>query len=221
MYPPNVKLDRVAGPAVEPLSLADAKAYLRVETDAEDDLIADLIAAARLECERINDRSFITTTWRFTLDDLPFSGSNLGSFALPWARYGFGGVGRVDADDGGITLPMPPLVEVTSFTYVDQGGTIRPIDVSPGAGLVIVSAGTPGRIYPAYGTFFPFSQPRPAAVEVTYTAGYGDDPPSVPRSIVMAIRLLTAHYHKHRTSNAEVPDAVANLLASTAWGGYA
>jgi len=34
-------------PEVEPISVSDAKAYLRVETDDDDVLIASLIAAAR------------------------------------------------------------------------------------------------------------------------------------------------------------------------------
>ena len=38
-------------PAIEPLSLEEAKAFLRVETGDDDALIAALIAAARLHIE--------------------------------------------------------------------------------------------------------------------------------------------------------------------------
>jgi len=199
MLPPNAKLDRLAGPASEPLSLADAKGYLRVETPDEDALIADMIVAARIECERINDRSFIATTWRLTLD------------ALPW------GPGPGGAWHGGVSLPMPPLISLSSLRYVDLGGVWQTIDPA----TLIVSAGTPGRIAPPYGNYYPLSQPRPAAVELVYVAGYGPDATAVPRSVVMAIRLLVAHYHRHRTTDAEVPAAICNLLSSTAWGGYA
>ena len=36
----------LSGPAVEPIALTDAKAYLRVEHSADDDVIAALIAGA-------------------------------------------------------------------------------------------------------------------------------------------------------------------------------
>lgn len=221
MYPPNSKLARLVDAAVEPLSLADAKLFLRVENSAEDALISDMIAAARMECERINDRSFITTTWQLTLDFLPLSAGPFPGFSPSARRWGGGGsYDRVDAHDGAVFLPMPPLIGVSSLSYVDQGGVRQSLDVTPEAGNVLVSTGTPGVIHAAYGKFFPLSQPRAAAVDIVYTAGYGDDPSAVPRSVVMAIRLLVAHYHKHRTTNAEVPDAVCNLLASTAWGSY-
>jgi uncharacterized phiE125 gp8 family phage protein len=212
MLPYNAKLTRIADAAVEPLSVQDARNYLRVEVPDDDALIADMITAARLECERMNNRSFITTTWKLILDYLPF----VGGYGL-WQ----GPSDRLIADDGAITLPMPPLIAISSLTYIDQGGVSRSIDVSPTSPDVIVSAGTPGRFYPAYGRFFPFAQPRPAAVEITYTAGYGPNPADVPRNVVLAMRMLVSHYYEHRTTDAPVPEAVSNLLSSTSWGGYA
>jgi hypothetical protein len=219
MLPPNAKLTRLVDAAVEPLSLADAKGYLRVETTAEDTLISDMITAARLECEHINDRSFITTSWQLTLDYLPAIAYPFNSLEGRWGTWSCQG-GMVGFG-GGITLPSPPLIALTSMTYIDMSGVTQSINVSPGSPSIIVTGGTPGRIDPAYGTFFPLSQPRPAAVNIIYTAGYGPDATTVPKSVIMAMRLLVAHYHRHRTINAQVPDAVANLLSCTWWGGYA
>ena len=57
----------LAGPAEEPVSLAEAKAFLKVDDTAEDGLIGALIAAARLHVESITGRALITQTWRLML----------------------------------------------------------------------------------------------------------------------------------------------------------
>lgn len=59
------------GPAVEPVSLAEMKVFLRVDDDAQDDLIAALIAAARLTLERATRLAFIAQGWRLRLDAWP------------------------------------------------------------------------------------------------------------------------------------------------------
>jgi uncharacterized phiE125 gp8 family phage protein len=61
-------------PAVEPLTLDEAKEYLRVETADEDDSIAALSAAARLLVEAQTRRALITQSWRLVLDGWPASG---------------------------------------------------------------------------------------------------------------------------------------------------
>lgn len=49
----------ITPPIVEPVSLTRAKLFLRVEHDAEDDLIADMIRAARERVETYIGRSLI------------------------------------------------------------------------------------------------------------------------------------------------------------------
>jgi uncharacterized phiE125 gp8 family phage protein len=61
-------------PAVEPLSLADAKAFLRVETADDDPLIAALITAARIHVETQTGLALITQAWRLVLNCWPADG---------------------------------------------------------------------------------------------------------------------------------------------------
>ena len=57
----------LAGSAEEPVSLAEAKAFLRLDGTAEDGLVTSLVAAARLHVESITGRALITQTWRLVL----------------------------------------------------------------------------------------------------------------------------------------------------------
>ena len=84
----------ITAPAVEPISLTDAKLHLRVGTSSEDTLISLMIAAAREECENELRRALITQTWEKYLDAFP---SAIGLF-------------------------YPPLSSVTSVSYVDPDG---------------------------------------------------------------------------------------------------
>ncbi len=64
----------LAGPASEPVTLADAKTFLRVDHDADDVLIGSLIAAARRLVETATRRALITQTWRLVRDAWPAGG---------------------------------------------------------------------------------------------------------------------------------------------------
>ncbi len=64
----------LTAPAAEPLSLAAAKAYLRVAHDDDDDVITALIAAARIHVEATTRRALITQTWRLSRDAWPRDG---------------------------------------------------------------------------------------------------------------------------------------------------
>jgi len=64
----------LTAPAIEPLSLAEAKAFLRVETSDDDDVIGALIAGARIHVEAQTRRALITQSWRLAIDAWPDDG---------------------------------------------------------------------------------------------------------------------------------------------------
>ena len=66
-------LFRTVAPATEPVTLAEAKAYLRLQHDSEDALLAGLVRAAREEVERSTGAALIDQHWRMTLDAWPDS----------------------------------------------------------------------------------------------------------------------------------------------------
>jgi uncharacterized phiE125 gp8 family phage protein len=64
----------LTAPAVEPLSLAEAKAFLRVEHNDDDDVIEALVSASRIHIETQTRRALITQAWRLAFDAWPESG---------------------------------------------------------------------------------------------------------------------------------------------------
>jgi hypothetical protein len=60
----------IAGPGEEPVSLAEAKAFCRIDGTDEDALVSALIAAARLHVESITGRALLTQTWRLILQSV-------------------------------------------------------------------------------------------------------------------------------------------------------
>ncbi|MCP5088318.1 MAG: hypothetical protein GY952_16120, partial [Rhodobacteraceae bacterium] len=61
-------------PAVEPVTLSEAKTHLRVDGADEDALIGELILAARQYQEQVTGVFPITQTWRQYEDCWPLSG---------------------------------------------------------------------------------------------------------------------------------------------------
>ncbi|HMO29753.1 hypothetical protein [Enterovirga sp.] len=61
----------LAGPAVEPIPLAQMKSYLRLDGEDEDDLVEALVMAARVTVERHARLLLISQSWRLTLAAWP------------------------------------------------------------------------------------------------------------------------------------------------------
>ena len=61
----------IAPPGEEPVTLAEAKAFCRIDGADEDALVDALIAAARLQVESLTGRALITQSWRLTMACAP------------------------------------------------------------------------------------------------------------------------------------------------------
>lgn len=83
-------------PEEEPLSLADAKLFLRVDHTADDTLIADLIRTARKHVETVTGKRLVTQIWRLVLDQWPDGGT----MKLPLAPVSAVEAARLRAADG-------------------------------------------------------------------------------------------------------------------------
>jgi uncharacterized phiE125 gp8 family phage protein len=61
----------IDGPAVEPVSVPEMRAHLRLDDVCEDELIAALVTAARLLVEASSRRILVEQRWRMRLDRWP------------------------------------------------------------------------------------------------------------------------------------------------------
>lgn len=163
----HFSLTEVTAPAVEPLGLAQAKDHLRVTHDREDAQIDALVLGARQIAEDMTGRAFMTQTWDLALDRFPAE----------------------------IRVPKPPLLSVTSITYIDAQGTPTVLDA---ADYQVDTGSTPGRIKPAFGLTWPQIRLDYGAVVVRFVAGYGAGVGLVPMPVKQAMLLILAELYQRR-----------------------
>lgn len=128
-----MRLKLKTAPAVEPITLDEAKLHLRVDSADDNVLISALITTARQLAERETKRAFITQTWQMYLD-----------YASPE-----------------IDVPKPPLQSVTAITVIDEAGaetvvsdTLYDVDASENSpGRVRLKSGC---VWPAHRNFASF-----------------------------------------------------------------
>lgn len=172
-------------PSGEPITLAEAKAHLRVDADddAEDALITSLITAARQHVEDVCERAILLQSWTLRLDAFP-------RVCHPYTLPAFRG-------DDRIFLPGGLVSEVTSVKYKDVDGIEQTLDA--GAYVANLPA-DPARIFPAYGAAWPTARQQREAVSVLYQVGYADAG-DVPAALKAAMLLIVGDLYANREAS--------------------
>jgi uncharacterized phiE125 gp8 family phage protein len=156
-------------PQAEPVTLAEAKAHLRVDTSEEDALIGKLIAAARRHVEAQTGLALIAQGWSHFLDRWP--------------------CGRE------VELPLGPLLsidEVRVYGEDDEASIIDP------AHYFADAVARPARLVLRQDRLWPQPGRVANGIEIKVTAGFGDEPEDVPEDLSDAMLRLLAYWFENR-----------------------
>ena len=186
-------LRRTSAPTVEPVTLSEAKAHCRVDTDADNALIQGYITTAREWVEDYIDRALVTQQLVMKLDAFPAE----------------------------IELPRPPMIAsgtatAVTITYVtDEAGGTATLSASE---YRVDRDSTPGAIRTLYAGSWPSHLIDQNSVTVSWWAGYGDSA-SVPQRVKSAI-LMCVHELYEKRGDGAMPVAAMRLLDTVSWGSY-
>lgn len=180
----------VVAPDVEPVSLSEAKAHLRVDGSDEDALISACITAARERIEHECRRALIRQQWTAYIKP--------GDGCRP------------------VELPRPRLiVDIDSPFLLEYRGTGGVWAAS--ANPLFMPAREPAILWPAAAAPSSLDAVRgdmDCVWRATYWSGYGSDAASVPGPLRHAIMLLAAHLFERREiviSGATISDVPKSL----------
>lgn len=176
----------LSGPAVEPVALAEARSWLRVDDDAEDMLIAALIVSARLVVEARTGLSLIAQSWRILLDAWP-SGAVL-------------------------LLPVRPLLSLEAMHLFDADNNAAPIDPHT---YGVDSAALASRIYFNRRPPDPGRAVSGIQIDATAGFGNsaGDVPEPLRQAIRMLVARWYENRGDTETDARVLPNEVATLIA--------
>ncbi len=171
-------------PLVEPLSLAEAKAHLRVTHVDDDTMISTLIVSARRRVEMKTGLRLITQGWSQFMDCWP--------------------------DGGMVELRVNPVSAVSDV--VIYGDTDTPATVDP-AHYFLDATSNPPRVVFRQGRNPSPPGRRAKGIEVRFLAGFGLAA-AVPSDLKQAVLLLVADAYAHRGDESVrvMPPAVLELI---------
>ena len=185
---------RTATLSSEPVTLTAMKNWLKVAPNVvNDDIeITDLINEARVQAELITNCALVRSTFVQYLDHFPTWGAReLGSSWTTAGSHGWSGLGfdRHHRWHGEIKVKRPPLVSVQGITFIGTDG--RPYTQNPGQDFIVDITSQPGRIRPIPYTIWPLTLHVPAAIAISFTAGYAPNSDSVSAGTIAEPETLT------------------------------
>ena len=169
--------------ASEPVSLAEAKLFLRIDHDDEDALVAALIAAAREAVEAGCGRALVTRQVRETQDD--------------WDRE----------PNGAVRLGLGPVSAIVAVRLVDAEGAATALSA---ASYRLDGARDRPRLVFAAGPPTPLR--ASAGIEIDYDAGFSTAASGAPAALRLAVLHIAAALYEARQGEAAIPEAARALM---------
>ncbi len=184
-------------PTVEPITLAETKAWLKVDHSDEDSLLQLLIATARERCESITGLSLMIQQWVAYLPAWPLS-----SEEAWWDGVREGAF--IQRPHTSIQLQNGPVRQIDAFTLWDAEGNASdyPAEqylLDPVRNQIVLKAGAP----------LPQGNRMVNPIEITYTTGHE----FIPGPIKTGLLKLVTHLYEHRgdDNNETIPIEVLSL----------
>ena len=174
MLSPQFSLVRVTAPAALPISVAEAKAQMRVEGNDDDTIIERLVnaAVAFVDVQGVLGRAMITQTW--------------GEWLAP--------------NPSTVMLSLGPVQSVSAIKYYDVDGVLQTATL---ADFNVFGTPNRITITPKTGKAWPITQNRDDAIKIEYVIGYGASSTSVPQTVRHALLMLVAHWYENRETTQE------------------
>lgn len=193
---------------MEPVSVADLKSYLRIDTSSDDTMLAAFQITARELIESYTGRRLITQTWDYWLDSFP---STVRFDNLMPEGVTEGKLSEFLSVSKHLQIPLMPLQSVTYLnTYPDDGVAVL-MDADE---YIVDTVHEPGRVSLKTSTNWPTTYLRPVnGVQVRFVCGYGAAGTDVPSAIIQAIKELVGKFYNDRAcSDTSFPSIVTALL---------
>ncbi|MGH1571431.1 head-tail connector protein [Methylobacterium sp. P31] len=160
---------RTDAAAVEPVSVAELRAYLRLDPDdggAEDGLLQALITAVRASLEIETRRILVPGRYRIALAAWPA--------------------------DGRVPLPLSPLVAPVRAGFAEATGSVTDLAAD------LVRLGPDPIEAPCLLVDSAAPDPAGRTILIEVAAGFGGDGPPLPAALRLAILRLAAARYEHR-----------------------
>ena len=164
-------LELVTPPAISPVTLAEAKAQMRVEHTDDDTLIQTLISAATafVDVQGALGKAMITQTWGQWINPNPST----------------------------VALMAGPVQSVSAIKYYDVDGILQTATLTD---FDVFGTARNKTVSPKTGFSWPVTQQRSDAIKIEYVVGYGDSVNDIPDTVRHALMLLVSNWYENRSN---------------------
>lgn len=175
-----MQLNLVKKPTCEIVTLEEAKNYLRIDHNYDDDLILNFIQATREAIESIIQKSIMKQIWSYQLDNSSICKFDAGESNYPSI---FGNIIK-------IPLPKPPVMEILSVVIDDRECEKKEYYLEKVCNQFCLCVSCKNII----------GKKRKVQITIEYAAGIADDVKNIPYQLKLANLMLVANAYQERFS---------------------